>query len=120
MAATLIFSGCVKDNFSKPSAVINFPSIKTNLISNITQTTAVSGGNTIYPGEGVIKAKGVCWDTKYNPTQYSSPHTDEGGGTASFTSFLTGLSPNTVYYYRAYAESDKGTGFGDQLTFRTN
>ncbi|MEI6174342.1 MAG: hypothetical protein WCR01_11380 [Bacteroidota bacterium] len=120
ISTILILTGCAKYGQTGPvSPLINFPNIETTAVYNITQTTATSGGSIISQGEGIITAKGVCWDIVQNPTQFSSPHTDNGNGTGTFTSSITGLSPNTQYYLRAYATSDKGTGFGAQITFTT-
>jgi len=36
-----------------------------------------------------------------------------------FTSVITGLVPNTTYYYKAYAKNTTGTGYGTQESFMT-
>lgn len=36
-----------------------------------------------------------------------------------FTVSLTGLAPNTTYYYKAYAKNSSGTGYGSQESFAT-
>ncbi|MEO7265584.1 MAG: T9SS type A sorting domain-containing protein, partial [Ferruginibacter sp.] len=43
------------------------------------------------------------------------PSTNISGG--NFTVDLTGLAPNTKYYFKAYATNAGGTGYGGQLTF---
>jgi hypothetical protein len=40
-------------------------------------------------------------------------------GTGAFTSILTGLSPGSVYHYRAFATNPVGTAYGSDLTFNT-
>jgi hypothetical protein len=45
------------------------------------------------------------------------PHTSEETGIGSFTSTLEGLSPRTIYYVRAYAVSDFGLAYGNELVF---
>jgi hypothetical protein len=42
-----------------------------------------------------------------------------GSGTGSFSATLTGLSPNTTYYARAYATNAQGTSYGSQVSFTT-
>ena len=37
----------------------------------------------------------------------------------TFQSSITGLSPNTTYYLRAYATNSQGTGYGNELSFTT-
>ena len=39
-----------------------------------------------------------------------------GAGTGAFSATLTGLSPGTTYYVRAYATNSAGTGYGEPLT----
>ena len=87
----------------------------TDAASNISYTTATSGGNITY-SETSVTAKGVCWSTSQNPTTSNSKTTD-GTGTGSFTSTITGLAANTTYYVRAYATNTAGTSYGSEVTF---
>jgi hypothetical protein len=43
--------------------------------------------------------------------------TTDGTGTGMFTSSLTGLTPNTKYYIRAYGTNSVGTAYGTELNF---
>jgi uncharacterized protein (TIGR02145 family) len=88
--------------------------------SSITSTTASSGGNISNDGGGAITARGVVWSTSQNPTIALTTKTLDGAGTGSFTSNLTGLSPGTIYYVRAYATNSAGTAYGNQQTLTTN
>ncbi len=65
-----------------------------------------------------VTARGVCWSTSANPT-LEDFYTVDGSGLGSFTSTLTGLSEGTIYYYRAYATSVNGTGYGEEYSFVT-
>jgi formylglycine-generating enzyme required for sulfatase activity len=95
----------------------NLATLTTTTISSITSTTAISGGNISNDGGGSITARGVVWSTSQNPTVALTSKTLDGGGTGSFTSNLTGLSPNTVYYLRAYATNSAGTAYGNEVIF---
>ncbi|TFG42393.1 MAG: hypothetical protein E4H43_03205, partial [Bacteroidia bacterium] len=87
---------------------------------SITATTAVSGGNIASDGGGTVTARGVCWSsTSQTPTTSDSKTTD-GSGTGSFTSNITGLSPGTEYYIRAYATNSAGTSYGNMVSFPTS
>ncbi|MGE0085738.1 MAG: C1 family peptidase [Desulfococcaceae bacterium] len=97
---------------------LSVPTVTTSAVSTITQTAAASGGNVISDGGASVTAKGVCWSTAQNPT-ISNSKTSNGTGTGSFTSSITGLSPGTTYYVRAYATNSKGTGYGTQVSFTT-
>jgi hypothetical protein len=46
--------------------------------------------------------------------------TIDGTGTGTFVSSLIGLTPNAIYYVRAYATNSIGTGYGDVKIFTTN
>ena len=94
------------------------PIVTTNSVSNINTTTATCGGSVVDNVEANITAKGVCWNTSENPTINDS-HTNDGTGTSPFTSNMTGLTPNTTYYVRAYATNNRGTSYGEQKTFST-
>ena len=97
---------------------VTLPTVTTNNVTDITQTTAVSGGNVTSTGNGTVSAKGVCWSTSPTPTINNS-HSTDGTGTGSYTSSLTSLSPNTTYYVRAYATNEAGTAYGDINSFNT-
>ncbi len=103
---------------NNPSQVV-VPTLSTKSASTITSSTTSSGGNITSDGGGSITVRGACWSTSQNPTIALSTKTNNGNGTGSFTSNLTGLSPNTVYYVRAYATNSAGTAYGNQVSFTT-
>jgi PKD repeat protein len=92
--------------------------VNTNEIYGITNTTANCGGTIRSDLGSPITSKGICWKTTSSPT-ISDSKTIDGSGTGTFTSNLTGLSPNTFYYVRAYATNSIGTSYGEETTFRT-
>jgi uncharacterized protein (TIGR02145 family) len=94
------------------------PTLTTADLTEITSTSAISGGNISNTGGGAITAKGVCWSTTENPDTGDNS-TVESSGTAIFISNITGLSDGTVYYVRSYATNSAGTTYGNQITFIT-
>jgi uncharacterized protein (TIGR02145 family) len=102
-------------NFSTPAIK---PSVTTNTVTEITSSSAKSGGNITSDGGTSITSRGVCWSTSQNPTP-SGAHTEDGAGTGSFNSILSDLLPNTYYYVRAYATNSVGTSYGNQVGFTT-
>lgn len=94
------------------------PTITTNSISNLANTTATCGGNITYDGGDAITAKGVCWSISQNPTILDAK-TQDGIGSGAFSSSMTGLTQNTTYYVRAYATNGVGTSYGNQVSFTT-
>jgi uncharacterized protein (TIGR02145 family) len=94
------------------------PVLTTTTISNITSTSAKSGGNISTNGGALITARGVCWSTSSNPTITGNKTTDNIGS-GVFNSDLTGLLPGYTYYLRAYATNNVGTTYGNELNFTT-
>jgi uncharacterized protein (TIGR02145 family) len=80
--------------------------------------SAICGGSISSDGGAPITARGVCWSTSPNPTTANNL-TNNGSGSGSFTSNLTGLQPNTTYYVRAYATNAVTTAYGNSLQFTT-
>lgn len=76
------------------------PIVTTTAVTAISYTTATSGGEVINEGGDPIISRGVCWNTSVDPT-ISNNKTMESGGLGTFTSNLTQLTPNTLYYVRA-------------------
>jgi exo-beta-1,3-glucanase (GH17 family) len=95
------------------------PALTTSAVTNITGTSATSGGIITAEGSGTVVARGVCWSTSTTPTISDSKTTD-GVGTGSFTSNLSGLNGSTKYYIRAYATNSAGTAYGNEISFATN
>jgi len=100
------------------TTLANVPTLNTNTITNITQSTA-SCGVTVSSEEGAaVTARGVCWSTNQNPT-ISNNITKDGTGIGTFTSSINGLTAETTYYVRAYATNNIGTDYGTQVSFST-
>jgi unsaturated rhamnogalacturonyl hydrolase len=95
------------------------PVLTTISVSEITSTTAVSGGNIISDGGSSIITRGVCWNTDENPLIILNTKTTNGTGSGIYSSNISGLTPGTTYFVRAYATNSVGTGYGEQVTFRS-
>ncbi len=97
-------------------------SVNSTIISNITMTTATSGGEVIFNGNYSVTARGIVWSTSTNPTVGSHTGggiTTDGTGDGVFSSSLSGLTAGTQYFYRAYATNSQGTSYGLEYTFTT-
>ena len=97
---------------------IGEPTVITNSVSDVTDSSATCGGNVTSDGGDSVTTRGVCWSTSPNPT-IADNHTIDGGGTGSFTSSITGLNSGTTYYVRAYATNSLGTAYGEEVSFTT-
>jgi len=106
----LFFNSCKPD---ETMAVI-----ETCEVTFITEETATCGGMITSDGGAIVEERGVCWSISQNPTIENSK-TFDAAGTGAFTSTITGLTPVTTYYVRAYATNKAGTGYGLQVSFTT-
>jgi hypothetical protein len=102
-------------------------SITTTAVTNISNNNAISGGSlsssSSYPNGFSFNDRGIVWGTSPNPTQTSNTGMlTNGSGSGTFTNMLSGLTPNTTYYVRAWARNNL-TGsqiqYGTQETFTT-
>jgi len=119
LTLALIITGCKKDdNNGNDDGNQKLPVLTTDAVTDITGTTAVSGGNITDNGGTAIIARGVCWSKTEEPTINDS-NSEDGTGVGKFTSSISGLDPNANYYVRAYATNSSGTAYGAQLTFTT-
>ncbi|HOY31638.1 MAG TPA: hypothetical protein PKW80_07135 [Bacteroidales bacterium] len=103
-------------NFTTIPAVV--PALSTANMTSVDGSSAISGGDISSSGGYPVTARGVCWSTNPNPT-IADNITSNGSGTGTFTSTITGLIPNTLYYLRAYATNSVGTAYGNEVIFTT-
>ncbi len=94
------------------------PTITTTQISNITESSMLSGGSITNDGGAEITSRGVCWNTSQSPT-INDNKTNDGSGASSFTSNITGLTSDVTYYIRAYAINSMGVSYGQQISAKT-
>ena len=97
----------------------NFPELTTNAASNITATSATIGGNVINTGTPTYTVRGVCYGTVENPVTTDNKQVVWGYGTGSFSVDVSGLTPRTKYYVRAYVVTKTDTYYGEQVSFTT-
>ena len=98
----------------------DLPVLTTAAVSSITYNSATSGGNITSQGSSAVIKRGVVWDIRQNPTiDMYWGYSEDGTGTGTFTSSLTGLFPSTTYYVRAYAINNEGISYGQQVSIMT-
>ena len=117
LSILMTFTMCKKKEVEEITTQ-GLPVVTTQEVREIGATSAVCGGNVTADGGATVTARGVCWSTSQNPT-ITGFHTTDGNGTGSYTSNMTGLAENTIYYVRAYATNEKGTSYGEEKTFTT-
>ena len=97
---------------------LTIPKISTKAVTSISETSSVSGGIISEDGNAAITSRGVCWNINPTPTT-NNTKTIDGSGIGAFTSSLSGLTANTLYYVRAYAINSVGTAYGNEAPFTT-
>jgi hypothetical protein len=126
-AATLIATYSGGDGFSPQASTLSgtgtasstAPTVTTMTATGITATGATSGGTVTSNGGATVTAEGVACGTSANPTAGTGCSIASGGTATPFTITLSGLTPSTTYFYRAYATNSVGTGYGSDLSFTT-
>ncbi len=87
---------------------------------NILADGASLQGNVSSAFGSTITKRGFCYSTTSDPT-IADGHTDETGNftTGYYTMNASGLSPNTIYHARPYAENAEGISYANEITFTT-
>jgi uncharacterized protein (TIGR02145 family) len=98
---------------------VNLPTISTNAITNISNNSAVGGGNVTSDGGSPVTARGLVYGTSPSPIISNSILTI-GSGTGTFSGTISGLAPNTTYYVRAFATNSAGTAYGNEVQFTSS
>jgi len=98
--------------------------LSTLIVTEVTGTSAKSGGIVLSDGGAPIIDFGLCWSTDTNPTTNDNLAKIEEGYVYNYLSEnyiinLSGLTPGTTYYARAYATNNVGTAYGNIVSFTT-
>ena len=95
------------------------PKVTTAEITEISQVSAVGGGNVTDDGGSEILARGICYSTSPEPTMVDNDATNDGIGTGEFISEMANLSFGTTYYVKAFAVNYEGIVYGEEVSFTT-
>lgn len=118
-AYALVESGVIYGNQISFTTKDKFPvSITTFDVTEVNNTSAMSGGMILSDGGMQITQRGICWSKNSYPT-IDDKFTNDGAGVGSFTSTLKGLEIGTTYYVRSYAINSEGVSYGNETYFRT-
>ena len=116
--ATLINVLGLTTGCKKNSELTNPPVVTTNAATNISSTSAISGG--VITNATNITDKGIIWGVDNSTLSVSNVNKISNGlGQLNFTDTIKNLQPNTTYYLRAYAENNSGVGYGTTMKFTT-
>ena len=97
------------------------PTVTSPTSTNINSSSAILSGNITIEGcsSMSIIERGIYISTTNGFANGSGTKWPETGtfSTGIFNESVSGLSPNTTYYYKAYATNGTGTGYSSQGTF---
>lgn len=92
--------------------------VSTQPVNRLYVSTAKGNGTIDNFGDPSVIQHGICWNDSGNPTLIDNK--TELGATAAqgpFTSEITGLSFETLYYVRSYAITPSDTLYGEEVNF---
>lgn len=113
VSLVLVFAACSKSGDGGTLAVI-----VTSVVDVVTPVSATCSGNVNAVGGSAPTERGVCWSTEQAP-DVTDNKVSGGTGIGEFSYLITGLTPQTTYYARAYAVNKAGTAYGEEITFTT-
>lgn len=107
-----VWDGCAPCGAPPTPAIVTTDTVVTNIVINTATVKGLASGSN-------ITTRGFCYGTTPNPNLDNDNVVNVGAGSGSFTGNLTGLSPATTYYVRAFATNAAGDAYGNQATFTT-
>jgi hypothetical protein len=106
----------------EPPPGSSVPTVTGPSVANVTTNSATLGGEITFDGNEDITERGVYYSTV---TGFTPPgagiKVSESGlfGVGPFGVNVSGLDPNTHYYFRAFASNSVGIAFSSESSFRT-
>ena len=96
------------------------PPILTTEPPSVGWETGTGHGTIVDLCGSTVTTRGVCWNETGTPT-VADPRVEENGsfGVGAFSLPMTGLTPETHYYIRAYGYNEAGLAYGDEEEFDT-
>ena len=87
-------------------------------VTNLRAESVTLNGDVESANGGSISSRGFCYSTSPNPTIADSKVT-VSGTTGTMTKIVNAVTPDTQYYARAYATTQFGTTYGEEVSFNT-
>ena len=118
ISAILIFA-CSTDSEGNPC--IYEPTLTTEAVNNITETSATLNGVISIVSENCDvpnnTEQGFVYSTEIQPTLEDTQVNVNG---TNISTTIEGLTPNTTYYVRAFLTNTLGDFYGDEVSFMTS
>ena len=109
----ILINSCSKEDSCEPN-----PTLSTNEVSNITDSSASISGNINPPTcDTTVTSQGFVYGTSNLPTVNNSKVVKSG---TTISATLTNLEQNKTYYYRTFFENLTGVYYGNEVSFSTS
>ncbi|WP_413670867.1 hypothetical protein ACEN9X_13555 [Mucilaginibacter sp. Mucisp86] len=116
IAVALAGASCSK----KDATVVSVPTLTTmDVVTAETGTIAYTGGLFNGTQDVSLSSYGICYSSSNQTPTTADNKTKDTVIQFAYTTKITGLSPKTTYYARAYAINSAGTGYGKVVQFTT-
>jgi len=117
----IVISGAGVSSFNvaaSGSGINTIPLVSSTGSYAVTATTATVTATITNEGCAPILSYGFEYSTNSGFTNGSGTQVNSSNlNSGNFSATISGLSPNTRYYYKAFATSNSGTGYGSQFAF---
>lgn len=101
------------------TALVTVPTVSGLQVTNVTETTFDASAMVDSDGGSAVLARGFCYSTTNQLPTTADQSITSGDTTPAFASAISGLSPETTYYVRAYGENVKGIAYSETYTVKT-
>ena len=88
------------------------------LVRDPYSTSAILSTSLVSDGNGTVSESGLVWSLNLSPS--ISDHKVAAAPSAMASIVIGGLTPETTYHVRAFATNEKGTAYGQELSFTTS
>ena len=110
---------CKKDSELNSSSAKQDVILTTDKTLQINPTDAIIQFTISDKGSLKILVSGIAWGKSPSPTILTNVVTQSDTGKGTFTIQITSLKPNEKIYARAFATTEKGTKYGNEISFTT-
>ena len=91
--------------------------VTTSAVNVVDNTSATCGGSVSITGNAFVTQYGICWSTHHAPTTSDQYVQKAYNGNTFSNCLMTNLSSTEVYYVRAFAVTNTGTVYGNEVGF---
>ena len=116
-----LFTSAVANKVSEFQTLqTNVPGVTTSSVEDVSHTSAAINGQITSDGGSMVTEFGIVYSISHNPTISNTKIKGTTcDSTGLFTCKLSNLQNNSTYYARAYATNERGTAYGNEVSFTT-